>query len=270
MPCPDPDVVRAEYAKSDSLRVRLDTHRLYSERADDLDRRCRVLMGLSGGESILGVGPGPGRFEAHLRAAGHRGFLVGVDSSFGMAAEAAGSVGSARWAVGDAQALPVRSGYFDWVAARHMLYHVRDIPVALRELRRAVRRDGAVLITTNGADSLPVLRGLRREAGEAFGLPAPGGGAGGSFSTATAPELLGAAFPHVEETVCENALRFDDPAPAVRYIESTFTLGGVGEDAELRAALRAWLLCAVARAVAAGGGVLRDPKYVAFYVARKV
>ena len=266
---PDPDAVRAEYATSDSLQVRLDTHRLHSERPDDLDGRCRHLMRLSGEESLLDVGPGPGRFEADLRAAGHRGLLVGVDASVGMATEAAGNAPSARWVVGDAQALPARSGAFDWVVARHMLYHVANIPAALRELRRVIRPRGAALVTTNGSDSLPALRNLRRQAAEAFGLPAPAVAAGGSFSSTNAVELLHAVFPRVETVLCENALRFTEPAPAARYVESTFTLGGIPEDADhLRDRLRAWLTRAVEREIAARAGVLRDAKYVALYVAR--
>ncbi|MBT3268325.1 methyltransferase domain-containing protein [Candidatus Poribacteria bacterium] len=267
MPGSDPDTVRAEYATSDSLRVRLDTHRLYSEQPDDLDDRCRRLMCLSGEESVLDVGPGPGRFEAHLRSVGHRGLLVGVDASVGIAVEAAGIAPSARWVVGDAQALPARSGAFDWAVARHMLYHVPDIPAALSELRRAIREGGAALVTTNGADSLPALRNLRRDAAEAFGLPAPGGQAGGAFPSTNALELLHSAFPRVETVLCENALRFTDAAPVANYVESTFTLGGIAEDTDLRDRLREWLLRKAQRAISSGGGVLHDPKYGALYLA---
>lgn len=267
MPDSQTDVVRAEYATSDSLRVRLDTHRLHSETPDDLHARCRRLLQLCGRESILDVGPGPGEFQADLLASGHRGQMVGLDLSKGMAHEASTRVPTARWGVADAQALPLKNASFDRAVARHMLYHVPDIPSALRELKRVLRPRGRAVVTTNGAESLPSLRALRRRASEAFGLPAPPSDAGGAFSSKNASRLLRGVFDRVEGITVENALTFTEAAPAVRYVESTFTLGGVAADRDLRDALRSWLMAAVTTEIKAGRGVFRDPKYVAFYVA---
>src|SRR5215216_1965543 len=92
--------VGTQYATSDPLTTRLDTHRRYSERDVDLDAECAALMHLDGGESILDVGSGPGRFEAHLRARGHAGRLVCVDQSRAMVAEASATLRAAGHGLG--------------------------------------------------------------------------------------------------------------------------------------------------------------------------
>ncbi|HEV8638260.1 MAG TPA: class I SAM-dependent methyltransferase, partial [Chloroflexota bacterium] len=112
--------VAAQYADSDPLRARIETHQRHSERQLDLDALCHRLLGFGGDESLLDVGCGPGLFLTYLRRAGHRGRLVGLDQSPGMIAEAGGGL------VGDAQALPFADAAFDAVSARHMLYHVPD------------------------------------------------------------------------------------------------------------------------------------------------
>ena len=261
----DADALRDQYATPDPLRVRLDTHRLYSERHDDLHGECAGSMRLSGGESILDVGPGPGEFEARLRAEGHHGRLVGVDASAAMCVEARAAAPTAGWLVGGAACLPIASASFDWVVARHMLYHVADIHAALLEARRALAPDGAMLVTTNAADSLPALRRVREQARGAFRLDEPSITAASAFTSTNAPQLLSAVFPRVEVRGLENALVFRDPEPAARYIASAFTC-------RRSVALRGELLTYLADAVAAemdAAGVLRDPKSVAVYIARR-
>jgi ubiquinone/menaquinone biosynthesis C-methylase UbiE len=58
----------------------------------------------------------------------------------GMLAEA--SAKGSPLACADAQSLALRSGAFDAAIAPHMLYHVPDVQMAVRELRRVVRPRG--------------------------------------------------------------------------------------------------------------------------------
>ncbi len=261
----DLDALRAQYATADPLRVRLDTHRLYSERRDDLHADCSASMRLAGHESVVDVGPGPGSFEAHLRGQGHHGRLVAVDASRGMCAEGHRAAPDAQWLVGDAASLPLAAASFDWAVARHMLYHVPDIPAALREARRVLRPDGAMLVTTNGADSLPAMKRIRARAREAFGLDIPSIEPASAFTAENAPGLLSSVFPRLHAHTLQNALLFREPAPAAQYIASAFTCA---RSAERRPALMAYLMLTVTEEIERGGGVLRDPKSVAMYVAR--
>ena len=50
------DDVQRQYAVSDPVKVRIETHRLYGERAIDLDVESARLLGLAGDENILDVG----------------------------------------------------------------------------------------------------------------------------------------------------------------------------------------------------------------------
>jgi ubiquinone/menaquinone biosynthesis C-methylase UbiE len=264
VPQGDLDALREQYATADPLRIRLHTHRLYSERHDDLHDECSREMRLTGRETILDVGPGPGEFEAHLRGCGHNGLLVGVDASSGMCGQAREAAPSARWVVGDAASLPVSAASFDWVVARHMLYHVPDTRGALLEARRVLRPSGAMLVTTNAADSLSTLRRIKVRAIDALGLDEPSVTTSSAFTSSNAPRLLQSVFPHVHVRTLENALVFHEPGPAARYIASAFTSA---ECATRRHELMTYLTEAVA-AEMNDDGVLRDPKSVALYTAR--
>jgi len=244
----------SQYATGDPLRARIETHRRYSERDLDLDAISRRLLGLRGDESLLDVGCGPGLFLAYLRQAGHRGRLVGLDQSPGMIAEAGVGV------IGDVQTLPFGDGAFDAVSARHMLYHVPDIPGALREIGRVAGRAG-VLVMTNAGEYLPLLNDLRSEAERAFGRPTVAESVVLRFHDSNARAYLEAAFARVEETRLENALVFVRPEPILRYLWSIYQSPGDPPWPELEA----WLRPEAERRLAAMGGLWRDPKQIAIY-----
>lgn len=61
---------------------------------------------------------------------------------------------------GDVQSLPFPDDEFDAVLAMHMLYHVPDIPAAVREIRRVLRSDGVFYAFTNSERAQWELRDL--------------------------------------------------------------------------------------------------------------
>ena len=58
----------------------------------------------------------------------------------------------------DAARLPFRSASVGCAVARHMLYHVRDPPLAAAEAARVIRSDGLFVATTNSSTSRPELQ----------------------------------------------------------------------------------------------------------------
>jgi SAM-dependent methyltransferase len=102
------------------------------------------------GERILDVGCGPGFYVAELlERVGDAGFVRGVDRSAEMLRVAAGrSSGRANVAFSEADAtrLPVEDGAFDAAVSVQMLEYVVDVEAALREIHRALRPDGRVVI----------------------------------------------------------------------------------------------------------------------------
>ncbi len=129
------------------------------------------LAGLQGDESMLDIGCGNGLCLGALRGRGHRGPVFGADLSVGMVRSARPLAGEGPLLVSDAQALPFSDDSFDVTLAMHMLYHVPDRGLAIRELRRVLRPGGVALAVTNSAAHLCELDDLLVEcAGAATGV----------------------------------------------------------------------------------------------------
>lgn len=263
-----PDV-KQQYQTTDLLRIRVETHARHSERQIDLDAECVRALGLSGDEALLDVGCGPGAFPRYLRAHGHTGRLAGLDQSPAMIAAASdGSAGTGiKWFTGEANALPFPDGAFAAISARHMLYHVPDIPGALREFARVVVPGGTVFAATNSQRGLPHIDALRSDMLAHFGLPLPPLPAA-TFGIENAPGILRAVYPVVEETILANAFIFTEPEPIVRYIMTMMAVQQTAEHPDLLAEVHAWLLAEATRHLAAMGGIWRDPKNVGLYRCR--
>src|ERR1700687_5560276 len=127
----------------------------------------------SGVGAVIDVGCGNGAYLRRLLGRLPR--LFGIDLSRGMVVEianAADAPARPALAVADVQALPLRERCADVVLAMHMLYHVPDIALAVRELRRVLRPGGVLLAATNGTRHLGELfellvRGAQRVGGAA-------------------------------------------------------------------------------------------------------
>ena len=262
--------LRRQYATTGLLRIRIETHRRYSEAPQDLDAECAAVLALSGDEALLEVGCGPGAFLRYLRRQGHRERLVGLDQSAAMIAEAeqaapgAGAAAGIEWLTGLAGALPFEDGEFAAVVARHMLYHVPDIKAALQEFARVTGPGGVLLAATNGARNTPLITDLEDEMAGQFGLePTPNPAR--TFNTANAPAQLRAVFPVVRETIIEGALVFDDPKPIVDYAMTLSVPQQAADDPELFGRIHAWTTAQATSRLEAMGGTWRDPKTVGLY-----
>ena len=262
--------VKQQYQTTDLLRIRVETHAQYSERQIDLDAACVRALGLTGEESLLDVGCGPGAFPRYLRAHGHTGRLAGLDQSPAMiaaATDASAGMGI-EWFTGEANALPFPDNAFAVISARHMLYHVPDIPGALREFARVTGPDGAVLAVTNGPRDLPHITDLRHDMLAHFGLPRLSPIA--AFTIENAPGILRAVYPAVEETILTNAFVFTEAVPIVRYVMTMMAVQQTAERPSLIADVHDWLMAEATSRLAAMGGIWRDLKEVGLYRCRVV
>jgi ubiquinone/menaquinone biosynthesis C-methylase UbiE len=261
--------VKQQYQTTDLLRIRVETHARYSERQLDLDAECVRALGLTGGEALLDVGCGPGAFPRYLRAHGHTGRLAGLDQSATMiaaATEAAAGM-DIEWFTGEANALPFPDRSFAIISARHMLYHVPDIPGALREFARVTGPGGTLFAVTNGQYSMPHIDALRTDMLAHFGLPIPPL-TSMTFAIENAPDILRAVYPAVEETILSNAFVFTEPEPIVRYVMTMMAVRQTAEHPNALADIHDWLTAEASRRLAAMGGVWRDPKKVGLYRCR--
>lgn len=174
-------------------------------------------LGATGGETVLDVGCGTGRWLAALRLRGHTGRLLGVDLSPGMAATAATRAGVPT-VVADAVALPLPDAAVDVALAVHMLYHAPDLPAAVAELRRVVRPGGVVLATTNGARHIAEIRAVMDEAAARIG--ARRRGVTPSFTLENGRDVLGASFTRVRLHERLSTVAVPAAQPVVDYVTS--------------------------------------------------
>jgi SAM-dependent methyltransferase len=133
----------------------------------------------------------------------------------------------------DAQMLPFANSTFDAIVANHMLYHVPDVPAALREFRRVLRPGGACYAATF---SLSNMREFN-EAAERF-LGRPISNSASHFGLETGLEPMRACFPKVEVLRYPDSLAVTEVAPLIDYINSTRMRSRVS--AEKIAALRSF------------------------------
>jgi SAM-dependent methyltransferase len=262
-----PADLKSQYRLPEPLQVRIHTHQTYQERVVNLDAEVCALLNLSGNESILDVGCGPGMFLSYLREQGHRGSLTGVDQSPGMASAAQSAELSIQAVTGDATRLPLDDNQFDIVCARHMLYHVADIAAALGELNRVAR--SGVLISTGSRRSMPFLMNTLAAVILAFGMT-PGDMDMQRFCTENGGEWLQAAGLGYQERLIDNALVFREPSPVVDYVLSCLPSFGVQRGDDLFTQMNAWLVQHVEQSLAEERGVIHDPTCVGLYLVEKM
>ena len=136
------------YNEQGPLAARLAIYDYQRDKVDLPGVAVEVLAGVRG--TVLDAGCGLGTYVRRLRDVRPDLRVLPLDLSAGMAPEV----------VADVQALPLADGSVDAALAMHMLYHVPDITLAARELRRVVRPGGVLVASTNAADDKAEVGGL--------------------------------------------------------------------------------------------------------------
>ena len=123
---------------------------------DLLNRACLRELALRPGEKVLDVGSGLGQFTREIaRAVGPDGRVVGIERDDRQLAEAQRQAREddetdlVKWRQGDAFSLPLEKrewGSFDVVHARFVLEHLKEPERAVKQMVRALRRGGRVVL----------------------------------------------------------------------------------------------------------------------------
>jgi ubiquinone/menaquinone biosynthesis C-methylase UbiE len=122
---------------------------------DEEMRIARLLLGLSGGKTVLDVACGPGNFTRSFGSTvGDEGLAVGIDASPTMLARGARDIERERAANvvlvrGDATALPFRGGTFDAACCFAALHLFDDPYAALADMKRVLAPNGRIAIMTS-------------------------------------------------------------------------------------------------------------------------
>ncbi|MDM5194682.1 class I SAM-dependent methyltransferase [Bacillus hominis] len=260
--------VKRQYSVSNHLQIRIDTHKHYEETRVDLDEVVIEHLQLQGEENILEVGCANGKFLSLLQNNGHKGQLTGFDQSETMLSEAAKKSTRIRWKQGDASKLPFEANCYDWIIAKHMLYHVKDVDKTIQGFYKALRPGGALLATTNSKVSSPRIVKVCNNMLDAFDLPKTSP-AVAPFCLENGKEILQSVFPIVEETIIHNALVFHHATPIVNYISSMFPSLNIPDNIYLHTEMKEWLKEEIESELSLHNGIWRDPKTLAIYRCKK-
>lgn len=222
-PINDPKSVRAQYASDTFLRIRQQTHELYTVPKIDFPEWALTRLQWRGDEQILDVGSGVGLYYPHVIERGSNVGYYAIDQSPGMLHQ---HPAPQEVSIGDAQALPFAEGTFDLVMANHMLYHIPDLERALLEVRRVLKPEGVFLAATNSAQSMPEFQALFRRGmlllstpGQVFNQPPMPEQA--NFSLENGTRILSRYFYAVVRYDLPSTLVFPNIEPVMAYLEST-------------------------------------------------
>jgi ubiquinone/menaquinone biosynthesis C-methylase UbiE len=219
-----------QYADDHDLQVRIATHTKYTVGAN-LEALVDRALELSGDETLLDVGTGPGDFPARIRASGHRGKIIGLDYSQGMVDKARASHPTVKYLQGDILALPFEDSGFDVVTARHMLYHVPNLEAALRECRRVLKPGGRFLALTNADGNMQAYWNAVMEGLE--GDPAFAGmndlKTGHAYHHEELAQSIRDCFGNAKLALSDGALEFPDATGPLAYFDSCRTVYGISE-----------------------------------------
>jgi SAM-dependent methyltransferase len=218
----DPSYLQnTQYRTSANLTARANLHVRFSANPQGWIRWAFDQLDLRPGARALEVGGGPGwlwRENLERLPLGLGVFFS--DFSTGMVSEARQALAAdARFIFInlDAQAAPFPPAGFDLVIANHMLYHVPDLPRAVRELARVLKKDGRLYAATNGVRHMQELDGLAREFDRRY---TPEIKAEMSFRLENAAEVLRCDFARVEIRHYPDALWATEARPLADYIYS--------------------------------------------------
>lgn len=213
----DPAYLRTQYATSANLDARIALHERFSTARENFHDWLFEHLALPPNARVLEIGCGSGAFWERVRPKIPLTWkIVLADFSFGMIETARARFESPVSGLqGDAQAIPFVDASFDGVLANHMLYHVPNVPYALREMRRVLKRGGCLYAATNGETHL---RELREVVARLTGHDMARGEH--KFSLETGAVLLGGCFENVTRYDFEDALRVTGADALVAYVLS--------------------------------------------------
>ncbi|WP_128431640.1 class I SAM-dependent methyltransferase [Streptomyces cyaneus] len=206
------------YSSDRDLAARQSLYQWQTPRYDLPGIVAEQLGGVRGRGRVVDVGCGNGKFIQRLRQDRPDLDLLGLDIAPGILASV-----SAPVAVADVTRLPLATGSIDAALALHMLYHVPDIPQAVKELSRVVSHDGLVIASTNSERDKAELGDLwQRAAGDVLGT-----GRGPArislsarFTLEKAPSFLREEFGRLETIGLPGIVTVHDPEPVIAHMAS--------------------------------------------------
>jgi SAM-dependent methyltransferase len=118
------DYLRDQYGTTEKLQIRIEAHRRYSERPDDMLDWVLDRLAPQPGDSVVDIGCGPGGYHSRLVDRGAR-VILGLDTSPSMVAVAQHQANQHGYPVvaiqASAERLPLPDDCYDLGMANHVL-----------------------------------------------------------------------------------------------------------------------------------------------------
>ncbi|MBI4671699.1 MAG: methyltransferase domain-containing protein [Chloroflexi bacterium] len=221
--------VKQQYATNANLDARIALHQKFSTAAQHFHDWLFDHVHLPENARVLEIGCGSGALWEHVRERVPKDWSITLtDFSYGMAQTVHGkfpnlsdapsqSPISISIAQCDAQAIPFADETFDGVFANHILYHIPDLQRGLSEIRRVLKRGGALYAATNGLQHMrELIRLTEAITHPPFNAQLPEQ----LFGLENGASLLAHHFETVQRYVQENNLRVTEVEPLVAYAQS--------------------------------------------------
>ena len=220
----DPDSLRTDqYKDSSNLSARADLHQRFSTNQVGWHFWVFNQFNFPEDSNILEVGAGPGYLWQQNQNRFPTSWDIRLsDISIGMLEEARSVLGSTAWykfAVHDACNIPFPENEFDAVIANHMLYHLPDIPAALKEIKRTLKPNSCLYAATNGTAHLQEIKAWKSQFFPDQEIPGWGTPTL-RFSIENGEDLLSQDFNNIHFLDYPDSLLVDQVEPIIRYIRS--------------------------------------------------
>lgn len=231
-----------QYSGAQNLAARIRLHERFTVNSVGLYQWLFDLLLAAAGSTarVLEVGTGRGDLWLSNRARIPDGWRVTLtDLSDGMLADNRAHLGdlSARFTYrqADAAHLPFDDGAFDLIVANYMLYHVPDLPAAVRELRRVLAPGGVLMAATNGHNHMTEINQVVEQSGLMDGAVQLGiMNVRLAFALQDGATALSAAFDDVQRLDFPTELRVTDAQVVLDYVASMLDDGELGALGPLR------------------------------------
>lgn len=212
------------YKNAVNLDVRIGLHSRYSQNPIPWFDWLHRQISLDGAERILELGCGNGELWLHADENKTHGKTVYLtDLSAGMVEDAQKRLqetgkGNFIYQVVDCQSIPLENRMFQYVIANHVLFYVKNIDVALSEIKRVLDRGGVFYCTTYGSIHMKGMTDLVQEFDSRLQLAEVN--LYEVFGLENGEQILKSHFASVELKLYEDELIIDEVEPLLDYILS--------------------------------------------------
>ena len=222
-------LVQEQYKNINNLKLRKGLHEKYGTNKVGLHKWMFDQYPFCSKMKVLELGSGRGElWEYYFENEELKGYDMDItlsDLSDGMVEHIRQSYSRERISVRkiDILDIPYENEAFDLIIANAMLYHVKDIDLALAEVRRVLKKNGVFYCSTSGENGM--IQYLYRALDE-LGIPC-NHESNISFSLQNGMQLLKKQFNKVERRDYEDALEIDVVEDYLEYIYSMASMQGL-------------------------------------------